>query len=240
MKTIQTNPDGSKLLLVTAAELRGLEAAVTIAYEDEEAVPEDFQEVGRSLWNDLVRSSPVPEVAARAFPPAGWEEYQTGGGCTALRKEVPGAELMVTVADDPAAPAGADEPSVLGVYPLPASGEYKVDAADDPSASSWTTGEYVLEVRGSAGHVLAVGDRVGFVSGRLVYVAFKEAGCYLAVGRGEGQRTRRTLFYCPMNADGTPDRDSWGEVENPEGINFAEVNSIFGASFSADQFYRRG
>lgn len=72
-------------------------------------------------------------------------------------------------------------------------------------------------------------------------VAFREFGCFVAL-----TPDRRTVFACPMNSDGSPERDpdepphlSWSEVAAPE-IDFLEkVNSVFGTSFDPDHFSGR-
>jgi len=219
MKTLQALNDGSRVIHFTAREMDALAAAVELAYQDGESVPEEYRDLGTSLYAGLARKD-----GEQPFPPAGWAEYQTGGGCTAYLKELGEVQMLVTSELDPCIPETREEKSFLGVY-LYVDGQ----PSDEP----------IFEARGSAETVLAIGDRFGFVKDGVAYFAFPAAGSFLGVGKGEGQRKRQTLFACPMNADGTPDKEGDCEVENAEGIDFADVNALFGTSFTSNDFYGR-
>lgn len=65
--------------------------------------------------------------------------------------------------------------------------------------------------------------------------AWPETGSYLGVLR-DVYEEQPVLFHCPMNADGSPDRDNAGDVENIEGLDLAAVNAFFGTAFTPDQF----
>lgn len=74
------------------------------------------------------------------------------------------------------------------------------------------------------------GHAYGFHAERTDFYAFPACGSFLGVS-DDG-----VLLHCPMNADGTPDKENIGGVENAEGIDFADVNAVFGTSFSAADF----
>jgi len=73
------------------------------------------------------------------------------------------------------------------------------------------------------------------------HVVLEEFGCFVALSQD-----RATLFLCPMNADGTADRDidnprhmNWGEVTAPDPDFIDKVNTVFGTSFDWINFAGR-
>jgi hypothetical protein len=62
-----------------------------------------------------------------------------------------------------------------------------------------------------------------------------ENGCYLGVMFGGSP----TLISAPMHADGSCERDCWGEVSNVEGFDLRAVNAFFGTTFTVDEFSGR-
>lgn len=63
-------------------------------------------------------------------------------------------------------------------------------------------------------------------------------GCFLGVMR-DSSGAQAVLMSCPMNADGSPDTDNVGDVENIEGLDLGPVNAFFGTAFTDDQFCGR-
>jgi hypothetical protein len=59
-------------------------------------------------------------------------------------------------------------------------------------------------------------------------------GCFLGVYQPGSERA--VLFSCPMNADGSADRDNTCDVENVEGLYLDTVNAFFGTDFVESQF----
>ena len=64
-------------------------------------------------------------------------------------------------------------------------------------------------------------------------------GCFVALSPD-----RRTIFWCPMLGDGTPERDdqqqmNWGEVTAPEPGFVDKINELYGTSFKAEAFAGR-
>jgi hypothetical protein len=95
-------------------------------------------------------------------------------------------------------------------------------------------------------------DRVGerpvaaFVAEGVAFFAYPQGGSFMGVRRGDESRSstlsaprRRVLLHVPMNADGTPDMENLGEVENPEGIHFDELNGVLGSDFDESEFAGR-
>ena len=73
------------------------------------------------------------------------------------------------------------------------------------------------------------------------YVRCNEFGCFAAVSEDKA-----TIFTCPMNVDGSPERDeddprhmNWNEVTAPEPEFVDRVNEVFGTSFDAARFAGR-
>lgn len=72
------------------------------------------------------------------------------------------------------------------------------------------------------------------------YITLVEFGCFVALSP-DGE----AIFWCPMNSDGTPERDddndhlNWGEVTAPEPEFLNEVNTAFGTEFHCDEFAGR-
>ncbi|MFL5241543.1 MAG: hypothetical protein ACJ8FY_05500 [Gemmataceae bacterium] len=73
------------------------------------------------------------------------------------------------------------------------------------------------------------------------YVVLEEFGCFVALSQD-----RKTLFFCPMNTDGTSERDeddpvhmNWTEVTAPERDFVQKVNTVFGTSFDWKVFAGR-
>ena len=73
------------------------------------------------------------------------------------------------------------------------------------------------------------------------HVPAEEFGCFVALSEDKA-----TIFTCPMNADGSPDRDSdnplhmnWTEVSAPEPDFVKKINQMFGTSFRWDRFAGR-
>ena len=73
------------------------------------------------------------------------------------------------------------------------------------------------------------------------YVTFRDFGCFAAVSDDKA-----TIFTCPMNVDGSPERDeddprhmNWNEVTAPEPEFVGKVNEVFGTSFDAARFAGR-
>jgi hypothetical protein len=71
------------------------------------------------------------------------------------------------------------------------------------------------------------------------FYAWPESGSFLGVSTEHAPRHAETLWFCPMNADGTADKDNVGEVENIEGIDLDEVNRFFGSAFLPGHFMGR-
>jgi GTPase SAR1 family protein len=71
-------------------------------------------------------------------------------------------------------------------------------------------------------------------------IVFEEFGYFVALSED-----RETIFACPMNADGTPDRDTdephlnWIQVTAPEPEFVEKVNSVYGTSFDWKGFAGR-
>lgn len=63
-------------------------------------------------------------------------------------------------------------------------------------------------------------------------------GCWVALSQD-----RETIFWCPMNADGSPEREpthtSWGEVTAPSDGFLEAINELYGTSFKYDEFAGR-
>ena len=73
------------------------------------------------------------------------------------------------------------------------------------------------------------------------HVRLEDFGCYVALSED-----RKTIFDCPMMADGSPDRYefdlhhmNWGEVTAPEPEFVNKVNELFGTSFVWESFSGR-
>lgn len=73
------------------------------------------------------------------------------------------------------------------------------------------------------------------------YVTFLDFGCFAAVSEDKA-----TIYTCPMNVDGSPERDeddsrhlNWSEVTAPEPEFVGKVNEVFGTSFDAARFAGR-
>jgi hypothetical protein len=73
------------------------------------------------------------------------------------------------------------------------------------------------------------------------HVVLEQFGCFVALSQD-----RETLFACPMNTDGTADRDAddplhmnWAEVTAPEPEFVKKANSVFGTSFDPNTFSGR-
>jgi hypothetical protein len=74
------------------------------------------------------------------------------------------------------------------------------------------------------------------------FFPFPDYGCFLGVTKdydGQPHGWVDTLWFCPMNADGTADQDNVGEVENIEGMDLGVVNRFFGSAFDSADFYGR-
>lgn len=73
------------------------------------------------------------------------------------------------------------------------------------------------------------------------YIPLAQFGCFAALSRDKS-----TIFACPMNADGSADRDpsdprhmNWSEVSAPDPDFVKYVNAAFGTSFRPDSFAGR-
>lgn len=71
------------------------------------------------------------------------------------------------------------------------------------------------------------------------HVALKGFGCFVALSQD-----RQAIFTCPMNTDGTTDRDNplhmnWTEVTAPKPQFVVMVNAIFDTSFDWHDFAGR-
>lgn len=62
MKTLHTLDDGTRLLLVTAAEWDGMATAVELAYEDEESIPPAFRLLAASLFRAFHKGLTPPQL----------------------------------------------------------------------------------------------------------------------------------------------------------------------------------
>lgn len=70
------------------------------------------------------------------------------------------------------------------------------------------------------------------------HIRLDEFGCFVAL-----YPDRTTIFWCPMNANGTPDRwdahMNWGEVTAPEPGFVETINQLYGTSFQHAKFAGR-
>jgi hypothetical protein len=73
------------------------------------------------------------------------------------------------------------------------------------------------------------------------HIRLEEHGCFVALSQDKD-----TIFWCPMNADGSAERDeddpkhmNWGEVTAPDTEFLRAVNSKFGTSFKLADFAGR-
>lgn len=73
------------------------------------------------------------------------------------------------------------------------------------------------------------------------HVVLEEFGCFVALSQD-----RATIFWCPMNTDGSPELDTdnpphmnWGEVTAPEAEFVEKVNAILDTSFDWNDFAGR-
>jgi len=218
MKLQDVLADGTRVVAISPLEWDALATATEIAFEDEDPIPTGMRAVAASLYAEF-------HVSPMTLP-KGWEETETGGGCTALHKDGNGAEMFITTCLDPRAPSRLSEQSVLGIY----------------RTGDNANGEDLLTITGTAERLLAVGDRFAFITEGVPFFAFPACGSFLGV-------LKNVLLYCPMMADSMPALEGTGregargydigEVENSEGIDFDDVNSIFGTSFSHMQFSGR-
>jgi hypothetical protein len=72
------------------------------------------------------------------------------------------------------------------------------------------------------------------------HIRLEEFGCFVALCPD-----RQTIFWCPMNADGSPECEmgdphlNWGEVTAPEPEFVGEINELYGTCFDHSKFAGR-
>jgi hypothetical protein len=105
------------------------------------------------------------------------------------------------------------------------------EATGRPACPSY--GERVAADEGSLHHLLCHLDRA--------HIVLEEFGCFVALCQD-----RTSIFWCPMNADGTAERDrdnpphmNWSEVTAPDHEFLDKVNAVFGTSFDCQKFSGR-
>lgn len=90
--------------------------------------------------------------------------------------------------------------------------------------------------KGTEGSDTELGELFAYLDNSCV--ALEQFGCFAALSQDKS-----TIFACPMNVNGSPDRDAddprhmnWFEVTAPEPEFVHSVNAVFGTSFESDCF----
>lgn len=240
MKTLDLLENGDRIVRLTAKDWDGIATATEIAFQEEEPIPEAMRATAAHLYETLHQEGPAPTRTLAPLPepePTRWSPFT---------RVCDGCGQTFRICWDTILRAVEDE--VDNVQPL----EGLDPMENERRAQGITLAEVVSGIQWClhcvAGDDAPVDEYVGGVNDKnerpvaafvdenaVPFFAYPRAGCFLgfAVQDGSG---RKLLLYCPMNADGTADKENVGEVVNPEGLDFTEVNNLLLADFLPEQF----
>lgn len=105
---------GDRVVVFSEGEFEALGAAVEVAFDDPESVPEEYREAGQALREAFIDEASAP--LRTPFLKNGFADESTGGGCRALAFRFDPDNLEVLATDDDANLPRFGSSIVVGVW----------------------------------------------------------------------------------------------------------------------------